>query len=163
MIPIHTQKGCRRMQDYLRNIQEADKDLLFAWANEEEVRKNSFSGHKISYEEHCRWFLEIMQNHAYRQYIYMSKDVPVGQIRLHITGDTAEVSYSIGAGYRGRGYAKKMLACLCGQVTEEEPQIRILTAKVKAGNNRSKSVFLNAGFSAKYELFALELEKNKII
>ena len=149
------------MKEYLRGAEEKDKDLLFAWANEEEVRKNSFSDRKIPYEEHERWFAKIMGDHAYRQYIYMTGSVPVGQVRLHITGDHAEVSYSICAGYRGRGYGKKMLGCLCRLVLSNEPQIRRLTAKVKTDNCRSKSVFLSAGYAQKYELFELNLEETR--
>lgn len=147
------------MKEYLRDAQQTDQDLLFEWANEEEVRKNSFSTKKIPYEEHQKWFLKIMQDSAYRQYIYLSENVPVGQVRLHITDANAQISYSISAVYRGRGHGKKMLDCLREHLKDQEPQIRTLTAKVKTDNYRSKSVFLSAGYSEKYELFELKLEE----
>lgn len=149
------------MKEYLRDAADTDRDLLFAWANEKEVRRNSFSKKQITYEEHSRWFLKIMQDDAYRQYIYMVGQVPAGQVRLQITGDTAEISYSISAGYRGKGHGKKMLDCLREQVVRQEPQIRTLTARVKTGNDKSKRVFLNMGFSDKYELFELELDRKQ--
>ena len=40
---------------YLRLAEMEDMDLLFTWANEEMVRKNSFSTRKITYEEHVIW------------------------------------------------------------------------------------------------------------
>ena len=37
---------------YLRLAAEDDTELLFQWANEALVRKNSFSGEKILYSQH---------------------------------------------------------------------------------------------------------------
>lgn len=39
---------------YLRDAVERDVDLLFQWANDESVRKNSFSTQDISYNDHVK-------------------------------------------------------------------------------------------------------------
>ena len=44
------------MEFYLRKAGWGDADLLFAWANDKDVRKNSFSERQITYEEHKSWF-----------------------------------------------------------------------------------------------------------
>lgn len=41
---------------FLRKMEPADKDLLFKWVNNAEVRKSAFRTDAISYEEHKRWF-----------------------------------------------------------------------------------------------------------
>lgn len=140
------------MCEYLREAAEEDMDLLFTWANDPEVRKNSFSTGNISYEEHKRWFAQLMQDGSRKQYIYMADGEPAGQIRLDLQGDTAEVSYSICAGKRGKGHGKKMIGLL-RELLREESCVRTLTAKVKAGNPASERAFLADGYRKAYTLF----------
>ena len=40
---------------YLRTADENDMDLLFQWANDPDVRKNSFHSEPISYETHKKY------------------------------------------------------------------------------------------------------------
>lgn len=145
------------MREYLRKAAGEDLDLLFAWANDGEVRKHSFSTAPISYEEHTRWFSRLLEDSAARQYIYMVDQVPVGQIRVTVKGDQAEIGYSICAEYRGRGHGKKMLALLPGRLKEDAPGVRTLTARVKEGNLASEQAFLRSGYRKAYTAFALKL------
>lgn len=145
------------MSEYLRRAQKADMDLLFQWANEPEVRQNSFSTAQIPYEEHKRWFAGMMEDSSRIQYIYMADDVPVGQIRVDISGSTAEIGYSICDGWRGKGHGKKMLALLREQVLADKPEVRTLIAKVKDGNQGSEQAFLKSGYRKKYVAFEQEL------
>lgn len=145
------------MSEYLRKAAKEDMDLLFQWTNESEVRKNSFSTAPISYEEHKHWFAGMMEDMNRIQYIYMADDVPVGQIRIDVSGNTAEISYSICDGWRGKGHGKKMLALLREQVLTDRPEIHTLTAKVKDGNQGSEQAFLKSGYRRKYVTFEQEL------
>ena len=49
------------MQQYLRKATIEDMDLLFQWANDPVVRKNSFSTAEISYEEHTKWYHNLLK------------------------------------------------------------------------------------------------------
>lgn len=141
------------MNEFLRNVTKEDIDLLYEWANDKETRKNSFSTNKISYKEHQKWFSDKLSDGSCLQYIYMAGEIPVGQIRLSINGDTAEVSYSVSRAWRGQGYGKRMLDSLQQKIKNEKLPIRILTAKVKPSNEASKKIFSDAGFCKKYELY----------
>lgn len=147
------------MGEYLREASEADLDLLFDWANDPEVRKNSFSTAQISYEEHQKWFKKLMQDKARKQYIYLVDEIPAGQIRIEKTGDSAEVSYSICAEQRGKGHGRKMLDLLARQLLKEEPELSKLTAKVKEGNLASERAFLDNGYQKKCILFEFHLKE----
>ena len=109
------------MKEELRLATQEDMDLLFEWANEEEVRRNSFSTEKILYENHVKWFENILKKENCRQYIYCVEDVSVGQVRLTISGEKAEIGYSICACFRGKGYGKRMLELLKVKIKEELP------------------------------------------
>lgn len=143
------------MGEYLREAVREDMEMLFQWANEPEVRKNSFSTQQISYEEHRQWFLKLLKDTSRKQYIYMADQVPVGQIRAAIYEKKAEISYSISREWRGQGYGKKMLALFQKQLLKDEPGVSILTAKVKKGNVSSEKAFIKAGYQARYTVFEL--------
>ena len=80
---------------YLRKVEYSDMDLLYKWANDTATRKNSFNSDAISYKDHVRWFNSMMGDDSVLQFIMMNGDTPVGQIRLNINGDEAEIGYSI--------------------------------------------------------------------
>lgn len=146
------------MDEYLRKATEADMELLFEWANDPEVRENSFSTAQISYEEHRRWFLELLQDESRTQYIYMAGQQPIGQIRITRQGDAAEIGYSICSEWRGRGYGSKMLGLL-RQLLKKEPGLTRLTAKVKEGNQASEQAFQKSGYQKKYTFFECSLKE----
>lgn len=134
------------MDGYLRAASEADMDLLFAWTNEPSVRQNSFSVSEVSYGEHIDWFHKLMENPNARQYIYMYEGEETGQIRLTVSGNTAEIGYSICAEKRGRGHGRKILELACEQVKTDFPRVDELLGKVKPENIASRKAFIGAGF-----------------
>lgn len=138
---------------YLRSVCEEDKDILLKWANDPLVRKNSFSSEYIKREVHEAWFYQMMNNPMVYQYIMEKKkdnsncyECPIGQIRLVIFESRAEISYSIAAMERGKGYGNLMLELIKDEVRLHHPQIRELRAKVKLQNEYSKKIFKKAGF-----------------
>lgn len=142
----------------LRIATEKDASLLFSWVNDEDVRKNSFSTHEITWEEHEEWFRKILLDKKARQYIFTYNGVDVGQIRFTIKGLCAEISYSIASKYRCMGYAKQMVACLIREVKENFPEIHYLAAQVKPDNIASRRVFTDLGYTEKCSVFELSME-----
>lgn len=61
---------------YLRAVEEADRELLFEWANDGETRRESFSQAPITWEEHAAWFARTQADEACRHWILM---VPGGR------------------------------------------------------------------------------------
>lgn len=146
-----------RENEYLRPAVESDRDLLFAWANEPLVRQNSFSTKEITYEEHKKWFADLMKDHSCRQYIYICGKEAIGQARVKQRGDEGEISYSICAQKRGMGYGNRLLRLVCMRAKEDFPMIRKLQGKVKPDNTASRKAFLRAGFLENNDTFEIEL------
>lgn len=145
------------MDGYLRKAAEEDRELLFQWVNEPAVRQNAFSVKKISHQEHCAWFAHALHCDTIGLYIYMCGTAAVGQIRVNVKGNEAEISYSIDAAYRGQGHGTAMVALLEQRVKEDFPNVKILTAKVKAQNQSSQTVFQKNGFCICYKCFSREV------
>lgn len=146
------------MKEYLRSTVESDMDLLFQWVNDEEVRKNSFQTKEIAYEEHQKWFMDMLNRKDVKQYIYMLEEEPVGQIRICLNNkEEAEISYSIAPMYRCMGYGKQMIAALKKKVMEEYPKVKKLVAQVKPENKASQKIFQDCGYYEKSREFVLDL------
>lgn len=150
------------MQAYLRKVVESDRDILYQWANDPAVRAHSFSGSVISFEEHQEWFSNLLKDPKRCQYIYIYSGEAIGQIRLDITRDTAEVGYSIRMDKRCMGHGKIMLQLLAEQVKTDYPQVKKLTARVKPENIASQKVFLDTGFEEKYQYYELEIGRTEM-
>lgn len=143
------------MGRYLRRATKEDRDLLFQWANDSLVRKNSFSTAKISYEEHVKWFAKILKRDDCIQYIYMDDDCPVGQVRITLKADTAEIGYSICAEKRRLGYGQDLLHLISERVWEEFPNVKKIIGEVKPENTASQKAFLDAGYRETYRVFEM--------
>ena len=127
----------------LRRAVSADDKLLFAWANDIDVRKNAFEQHEISWEEHTQWFRRKLSDKDCYIYIASVNDRPVGQIRLDIEDNRALIDYSVDAASRGRGYGSKMLA---QALALPGLPIDFFLACVKDGNTASAKAFEKCGF-----------------
>lgn len=140
---------------YLRIADENDMDLLFQWANDPDVRKNSFHQEPISYETHKRWFAEHLKDVSEIQYILMEGTDPAGQIRFSVRGDEAEIGYSIDSEKRGRGYGEKMILLATEKMRADHPEVKRFTAKVKPDNPASARCFHKTGFREIFRQFEL--------
>lgn len=132
-------------------------DLLYRWANDPAVRSNSFQTEPIPYEVHRKWFAGIMAREDVIQFILMEDETPVGQIRLNVEGNDAEIGYSIAPEYRGRGYGRRLLQLAEEKVRSEYPAIHRLTGKVKPGNAASSGAFEKEGFDTAYICYTKEM------
>lgn len=148
------------MDLYLREVTEADMDLLFQWANDPDVRRNAFHTEAIPYETHVKWFHRMLENEAVHLYILCRAGEPVGQIRLDVGDGAAVIDYSIAPAYRGRGFGKTLLA-LAKEQAVKITGVTKLIGQVKTENSASVSVFEKCGYARReeenYITFVLEM------
>ena len=142
-LKILDKTGKEAVCGYLRTVSEADCRLLFDWANDPEVRKNSFSTEPIPYEIHVSWFQRKLEDSACMMFIYMVGSEPAGQVRVELENGAGLISYSIAKEFRGKGYGKKMLL----EIEEKlVGQVEVLNAQVKTDNKASQFVFERLGY-----------------
>lgn len=132
---------------YLRKAEWADVDLLYEWANDSEVRNNSFNIAKIGYEEHKTWFKNSLRDKDVDLYICYLDSMPIGQIRLNYTGETAAISYSIADKYRGQGFGKIIIKLIEAEVVAAYPKVKFLSGSVKLDNVASQRIFEENDFA----------------
>lgn len=141
------------MACYLRKANIEDCDLLFEWVNYPMVRQNSFSTKEITYDEHVKWFKDIINRNDCRQYIYMEDDMPIGQARIKVHDDMAEMSYSIIPEKQALGHGSEILSKISDEVLKEFPDVKKIVGKVKPDNRASQKAFEKARYVETYRVF----------
>lgn len=136
------------MHLYIRKVISEDCDLLFTWANDDEVRKNSFNEEKILYSDHVKWFNSKLKQENFYMFICLENDNKIGQIRIDIVNDRATISYSIAREFRGKNYAVNMLKLLEQEIIKEQLAVTGLVAYVKYTNVPSLKVFQKLHYDA---------------
>lgn len=144
----------------LRKATETDIEILFCWTNDKTVRENLFDSHTISFDEYTAWFNQMMSDPKKVQYILLMNGEPIGQIRLSISKDEAEISYSISKLVRGCGYGREIIRLAIKQVKTDYPHIVKLIGKVKPSNVASYYCFSKNGFEETYQQLEYDLSKN---
>ncbi len=134
------------MELNLRKVTSDDVDLIYTWANDPEVRNNSFNSVPIPYESHCAWFAKRVSSPNVGFYVLEDTGVPVGQVRYEIDDNEALTNYSISKEYRGMGYGKAVIMLGEIQVKTDFPNIIRITAHVKKENLASAKVFRGLGY-----------------
>ena len=153
-----------RMRSHLLTVREAgpaDRELLWEWASDAEVRANSFSSDPIPFEDHVVWFDRLLADPGRRQYVVErigpGGSAPIGQIRFdigpgahggpgHDTAAVAEIGVSVAPEHRGDGWGGPLICAGVWRFTRDCPQVTALEAKVKPGNHASGRSFVEADF-----------------
>ena len=125
-------------------VQSADSSherLLFDWANETEVRRNSFTTEEIIWENHQEWYQKLLTDKSRKLYIFYRSVQPIGMIRYDITDTCARISYSVAKEFRHKGYGKAMVEQAEEVLRKERPDIQTIIAVVKLENAASMRIF----------------------
>jgi RimJ/RimL family protein N-acetyltransferase len=123
-----------------------DAELYFQWANDKDVRHNSFSPDAILFENHMKWFAAKLASDNTLFLLFFNNAEPVGQLRIDIKDEhTAEIDYSVSSAWRGKGLGQQFLEITKELLSKLHPQLR-LKGVVKAENVASLKAFEYAGF-----------------
>jgi len=144
---------------HLRLAYEGDMDLLYEWANEAEVRKNSIQSEPIPWENHQRWFRNKLADADAKLFILEWKRIPVAQIRFDLADDVYLIDYSVSSKFRGLGLGKLVVAHALSLM----PSDREIHAFVKPENIISGRVFTSLGFDFRGKQMIKNQQLNKFV
>ena len=130
----------------VRNVRPEDFELLYKWANDEDVRKQSFRSDKIELDQHKIWFDKKINDENCTIFIFEDQNIALGQVRIEkINEQDSIIGISIDCLYRGKGYSTQFIQIACEKYSKTNKFCRV-NAYVKIGNLASKKAFQNAGF-----------------
>ncbi|MDH5299849.1 MAG: UDP-4-amino-4,6-dideoxy-N-acetyl-beta-L-altrosamine N-acetyltransferase [Gammaproteobacteria bacterium] len=64
----------------MRRMENSDLDYVLVWRNSPETRKNMYTSHEITAEEHLAWFDRVQSDSSKQYFIFEIEGVPVGVI-----------------------------------------------------------------------------------
>jgi RimJ/RimL family protein N-acetyltransferase len=142
-----------------RKPDESDSLLYFHWANDLNVRKQSFDSKLINLENHKQWFSAKIKDETCLMLIFQNEEkCDIGQIRIQKENkNEALIGISIDEEYRGKGYAVEMLQISIKYFFEEHKNF-IIKALIKKENSNSKYTFEKAGFEYESEVIHENIE-----
>lgn len=129
-----------------RKVNPEDVLLCYDWANDPEVRANSYNSKPIELAEHKSWFEKKIRDTNSCYYIAEHNGVPVGQIRFD-GGEEKVISFLLAPGSRGKGYGTSMLKEGVAKLLADSPLVKRITGYVKHANVPSNKAFVKAGFT----------------
>jgi UDP-2,4-diacetamido-2,4,6-trideoxy-beta-L-altropyranose hydrolase len=144
----------------LRPATAADEALLLRWANDPQVRANSFSPEPIALADHHHWFQAGLANPNRLLLIATAADgCPMGQIRFDrqpasSDGQASEatVDLSLDRCARGHGLASELVRLGLLAMEQRWGPATDAVAEVLASNSASNACFARAGFALDSEL-----------
>jgi UDP-2,4-diacetamido-2,4,6-trideoxy-beta-L-altropyranose hydrolase len=131
----------------LRRVRADDRELLWEWANDPEVRAASFSSAPIPWETHVAWFAEKFgQGRSIMLIAEDEKGAPFGQIRFDFKSDgEAELNISLARESRGCGLGVRVIEAGVRELYAAVECLRV-NAFVKPENAASARAFEQAHF-----------------
>ncbi len=131
----------------IRKAQASDLLITFEWANDPELRRQSFSSAPISLASHTAWFNKKLNAPNAYLYIFEYKNLPIAQVRFDILEKEAIISYSIDKIFRGRGWGEPILAMAMKDFKQEYKESISIVGFVKHENEGSNKVFMRLKFT----------------
>ena len=146
----------------LRPAITADEALLLQWANDPQVRANSFSPEPIAPKDHHHWFQKGLTDPNRLLLIATTADgCPIGQIRFDRQSGSAEadvseaaVDLSLDRCARGHGLAAELVRFGLQAMEQRWGPAVEAVAEVLTSNTASNACFARAGFTSDSELLS---------
>lgn len=130
----------------IRRLRNNDRNFLWELANDPIARNQSYHTKSIAWNDHKRWFRNILSNPRNIVYIaILNNKTRIGVIRYERKYSSATISINISPTHRDHGYGKCLLMLTSSQIFHDEKINKIL-AYIKASNQASIHMFKKAGY-----------------
>jgi len=147
--------GISRASISLRPAVSADEALLLHWANDPQVRANSFSPEQIAPADHHHWFQQGLTNPNRLLLIALAADgCPIGQIRFDRQAQCSQsdakvalIDLSLDCCARGQGLAVELVRLGLLAMKQQWGEGTHAVAEVLPNNTASNACFASAGFT----------------
>ena len=140
--------GIRKNEEFsLRKAKKHDITDVFELSNKDYVRRYSINKNKVSWEDHVKWFNNVLEDEKVVFYVITDvRDSFLGQIRFNLENDAATVSISLSDKIKGRGFSKGLLKQSIDKLFAEENQVNEIIAYVSKSNFASMKIFTGLNF-----------------
>lgn len=134
----------------VRAVEPCDERLTLDWANDPEVRQNSFSVGRIDTDSHHHWFSRRMADVENCRFyvVQMMTGLPAGPVRFEcVSPGVWEIHYSLDHCLRGRRVGAAFLNAALDHFRRATTSANMVVGRVKPSNHASQHIFRKLGFS----------------
>jgi RimJ/RimL family protein N-acetyltransferase len=125
-------------------IIEDSKDI-YEWRNNEDTRFNSINTNEITWQDHCKWYLNVLSSLNVFMVIGILNDgTKIGVVRFNLHPNVAFVSINLNPSFRGKKLSSLLLLLSIKKFLTENNLI--IRAKIKRSNISSIKCFTRCGF-----------------
>lgn len=147
----------------LRRATASDECRIFEWRNAPETRRYAFNPDAVAWEDHVRWFSDLLARTDRHLLIGELDSQPMGVLRYDVVNEVAEVSIYLVPGCGGRGLGTALLKEGNAWVARHLPQVTTLSAKILPDNIASRKSFAKAGYVESAGVFKYPIFSGTII
>lgn len=142
----------------IRRALESDCENVFSWRNFDLVRLASTNSNSIGWENHLKWFNDVIKSKVVVLLIGEHVNEEVGVVRYDLDHAVATVSIYLTPNYLGlkKGFGAFLLQASHDWLIKNHPEVKKIKAVVRDGNEASHKLFNRAG----YRLIGSIYEKN---
>jgi RimJ/RimL family protein N-acetyltransferase len=137
--------SCFFNQLVFRMAHKNDMLQYFEWANDDDVRKNSYSAENILLEKHEEWFNKKLNEDTCFLYLFLMNGEAAGQVRIEKNNSEVIIGISVDKNFRGKSLGTEMLRRAADNYLAKHKKEQI-TAYIKLENKVSLNSFKKAGF-----------------
>ena len=145
VLRVASRMGCRAIE--IRAVQTEDSKSIFTWRNHPSIRAVSRNSDPISWEEHQRWFRDVLFDPSRVLLIGEYQGGAIGVVRFDIDNDKAEISIYLVPELRSVVRGSDLLQSAESWLAQARPEVEIIEARVLGSNERSNRLFSSAGYS----------------
>ncbi|AKQ44785.1 hypothetical protein TH63_02735 [Rufibacter radiotolerans] len=130
----------------IRRVNKNDLDICFSWANDVEVRGQSYNQSAIDLQSHIIWFNKKLNDLDVFFYILEKDEKPVAQIRFQKTNKKAVLSFLADKSIRHKGLGSSILSKGINAFLQEVKAPIEIVGFVKKSNVASQRSFEKLSF-----------------
>lgn len=135
------------MDGLLRPMQAADLARVLSWRNQEHIRRNMYTQHVISTEEHQRWWQQQSVNPQTRLMIFELEDQPIGFVSFtQYSGESGSATWAFYSGDTSKKGIGRLMEYHALCFAFEGLKIRKLNCEVLAFNTAVIAMHQRYGF-----------------
>ncbi|HMK04893.1 MAG TPA: UDP-2,4-diacetamido-2,4,6-trideoxy-beta-L-altropyranose hydrolase [Ferruginibacter sp.] len=136
----------------IRRMRPEDLQTCFKWANDTEVRAQSYNSNQISLQDHSTWFMQKLTDPGCFYYLLELDNQPVAQIRFQVSNDEAVIGYMADKIIRSKGLGTTILSKGVEVFIKEFQKPVSIAGYVKASNIASQVSFERLAFKKEESL-----------
>lgn len=145
VLRIIRELGCSGI--VMRRVNPNDLLNLFDWRNHPNIRSVSKNGDSISWENHQKWFANVINSNDKVLLIGENNGDPIGVVRFDKQTEVADVSIYLVPDVNHSGQGRNLLSSAEQWIKENHSDIKYIRAIVLGNNNKSQQMFINSNYT----------------